>query len=324
MVRAPGREPAGPVVWRTRSREVAEFVLRFATTTRWADVLDGYDSTDHAALQKLASLLVRSGVLVAPGEGESAPSPRTMPEDIRQCAPAFEALFERLAHLFMSRNVAKAFALYEAVGYVVENGVPGALVECGVWKGASSALAASALVAAGRTDRDVFLFDPFDATWPDPDPVDGSIDGLTSADKQRDAEASRVLAAAADASSRADRVGLGLDAVRTTLHGTGYPAERIHLVPGFVEDTLPSRAPDRIALLRLDTDFYRSTLHELEHLYPRLSGGGVLIVDDYPVEHGAKRAVDEYFARLGARPFLHRIGVSGRLLIKPLDQRASR
>ena len=86
------------------------------------------------------------------------------------------------------------------------------------------------------------------------------------------------------------------------LHGTGYPPERIHFVRGPVEETLPAGAPDEIALLRLDTDWYESTRHELEHLYPRLAAGGVLLVDDYGHWEGARKAVDEYFADHGDRP----------------------
>jgi O-methyltransferase len=83
-----------------------------------------------------------------------------------------------------------------------------------------------------------------------------------------------------------------------------------------VEDTLPDQAPERIALLRLDTDWYASTKHELEQLYPRLAEGGVLIVDDYGHYEGARRAVDEYFRAAGEPVLLNRIDFSGRLVIK--------
>jgi hypothetical protein len=107
------------------------------------------------------------------------------------------------------------------------------------------------------------------------------------------------------------------DAVRATLIDTGYPADRIHLHRGPVEQTLPAAAPDGLALLRLDTDWYESTRHELEHLYPRLSTGGVLIVDDYGHWEGARRAVDEYFASGAAEPvLLSRIDYTGRIAIK--------
>ena len=86
---------------------------------------------------------------------------------------------------------------------------------------------------------------------------------------------------------------------------------------GLVQTTIPAQAPDRIALLRLDTDLYDSTLHELEHLYPRLTTGGVLIVDDYGKIAGATKAVDEYFAALAHPPLLQRIDVQGRIAVKP-------
>ncbi len=97
----------------------------------------------------------------------------------------------------------------------------------------------------------------------------------------------------------------------------GYPAERIHFVKGMVEDTLPQNAPAEIALLRLDTDFYKSTKHELVHLYPRISSNGVLILDDYGVFRGARQATDEYFAENNIPVFLSRVDEAVRLAIKP-------
>ena len=86
-----------------------------------------------------------------------------------------------------------------------------------------------------------------------------------------------------------------------------------------VEDTLPAQAPERIALLRLDTDWYESTKHELEQLYPRLADGGVLIIDDYGHYEGARQAVDEYFAETGERVLLNRIDYTGRIAVKQAD-----
>ena len=77
----------------------------------------------------------------------------------------------------------------------------------------------------------------------------------------------------------------------------GYPAERVHYHPGLVEETIPGGAPEQIALLRLDTDWYASTKHELEHLYDRVRSGGVVIIDDYDYWEGSRKAVDEFVAR---------------------------
>jgi hypothetical protein len=104
--------------------------------------------------------------------------------------------------------------------------------------------------------------------------------------------------------------------VRDTLLASSYPADKLHFVRGPVEETLPANAPGELALLRLDTDWYESTRHELEHLYPRLRAGGVLIIDDYGHWDGARRAVDEYFDRQAAPLLLNRIDYTGRIAVK--------
>ena len=98
---------------------------------------------------------------------------------------------------------------------------------------------------------------------------------------------------------------------------TGYDPARMHFVKGDVLETVPQEAPERIALLRLDTDWYESTRHELDHLYARLSPGGILIIDDYGHWRGARRAVDEFIEKHRLRLFLNRIDYTGRLAIKP-------
>ena len=91
----------------------------------------------------------------------------------------------------------------------------------------------------------------------------------------------------------------------------------IHFVQGKVEDTIPRQVPARIAVLRLDTDWYESTRHEFVHLYPRLSQWGVAIIDDYGHWQGARRATDEFIATLPHPLYLQRIDYTGRLAIKP-------
>jgi hypothetical protein len=107
-----------------------------------------------------------------------------------------------------------------------------------------------------------------------------------------------------------------LEDVKANIASTGYPAEKIHYVKGKVEDTIPQTIPQRIALLRLDTDWYESTRHELNHLYPLLSRHGLLIIDDYGHWQGARQAVDEYFAGSAQPVFLHRVDYTARLLVK--------
>jgi O-methyltransferase len=194
-------------------------------------------------------------------------------------------------------------ALCDGVEHVVAQDVEGALVECGVWRGGSVMAMALTLLRLGAADRDLYLFDTF-AGMPQPGERDASspYDGYSIHRRwQR-------------ASGRWNRVSAGT--VRSAVESTGYPPERIHLVPGLVEETLPRHAPERVALLRTDTDWYASTRHELEHPYPRLSVGGVLIVDDYGHYAGARRAVEDYFADHGDRPLLARVDYTGRIAVK--------
>lgn len=104
--------------------------------------------------------------------------------------------------------------------------------------------------------------------------------------------------------------------VERAVYGTGYDREKFHFISGAVEETIPEQSPKEIALLRLDTDWYESTSHELKHLFPRLTVGGVLIVDDYGHWQGARQAVDEYVADNHVRIFLNRIDYTGRIGIK--------
>jgi O-methyltransferase len=199
-------------------------------------------------------------------------------------------------------------ALCDGVEHAVRAGVPGAVVECGVWKGGSMMAAALTLMRLGATDRDLYLFDTFEGMPPPTEEdVFSAYDGYNPMRHWRRRRRE-------GGTSSWHHVPAG--EVRRAVLSTGYPAERVHLVEGRVEETLPGAAPAEIALLRLDTDWYESTRHELEHLYPRLSPGGVLILDDYGHYEGARRAVDEYFAAAGERPLLSRIDYTGRIGVK--------
>ncbi|MEZ5382968.1 MAG: TylF/MycF/NovP-related O-methyltransferase [Microthrixaceae bacterium] len=199
----------------------------------------------------------------------------------------------------------KLISLVEATRHLARTGVEGAMVECGVWRGGSMMAIARTLVDEGDTGRDLYLFDTFEGL-PEPDEADRRVgDGASagammteySAKGERWAEAS-------------------LEDVQAGMAQVSYPPERIHYLKGLVEDTIPDGAPERIALLRLDTDWYSSTAHELDHLYDRLVPGGVLILDDYGHWEGARRAVDEFFDARGGAPLMHRID-TGRIAVKP-------
>lgn len=199
-------------------------------------------------------------------------------------------------------------ALCDSVEHVVRSGVPGAVVECGVWRGGSMMAAALTLLRLDAADRDLYLFDTF-AGMPPPtdDDTFSAYDGYSPSRRWRRRQRP-------EGHNRWHYV--PADDVRAAVLSTGYPAERVHLVEGRVEETLPDRAPASIAVLRLDTDWYASTKHEMEQLYPRLSPGGVLIVDDYGHYEGARRAVDQYFDAYGERPLLSRIDYTGRVGVK--------
>ena len=197
-------------------------------------------------------------------------------------------------------------SLIDATRYVVENKIPGTMVECGVWRGGSMMVIAEMLKRLGDTSRDLYLYDTF-AGMTEPAKIDMRFDGKSAVNLF-------------EAITRQDGAWCcaSLEEVSRNLNKTGYPDSRINLVEGKIEETVPTTIPNEIALLRLDTDWYESTLHELEHLYPRLVPGGVLIIDDYGHWRGAREATDEYFSRrLSLRPFLHRVDYSGRRMIKP-------
>ena len=215
------------------------------------------------------------------------------------------ALFRKVEPYTMT-SPERVLGLYDAVHYILANRIPGDFVECGVWRGGSMMTVALALLACEQT-RELYLFDTFTG-MSDPSSLDVSWRGKAASALLRGTpkKAGRNIWCVAD---EAD--------VRRNLATTGYDLTRVHLVAGAVEQTLPSEAPPSIALLRLDTDWYESTSHELQHLYPRLMPGGVLIVDDYGHWRGARRAVDEYFDAQPVKPLLCRLDHTGRIAVKP-------
>jgi O-methyltransferase len=206
---------------------------------------------------------------------------------------------------FTMTPAGRQFALIEAVRHIVKSGIPGAFVECGVWRGGSAMAIARTLIQLNDTTRDIHLFDTFDGMT-HPEEVDRKYDGRsaeTMMTQYADKETGKWFC-------------IPESEVRENMRTTGYPMERVNLVAGKVEDSLPAASPPCIALLRLDTDWYRSTLHELECLYPNLAPGGVLVIDDYGYFQGAKKAVDEYVERNNLKLFLCRVDDSCRIAVK--------
>ena len=200
----------------------------------------------------------------------------------------------------------RLFGLIEAVHHVTRQNIPGSIVECGVWRGGSMMAAALSLMHWNCPDRDLYLFDTFEG-MPRPTVEDVHHTGTPAM------VAFEKLQTGEDSS---EECASPLSEVQSNMSSTGYDPKLIHYIQGKVEDTIPSQSPQKIALLRLDTDWYASTKHELEHLYPLLSPHGVLIIDDYGDWQGARKATDEYIASHAPSLFLNRIDYTGRVALK--------
>jgi O-methyltransferase len=219
--------------------------------------------------------------------------------------PEFTIYSERCAPFTMvSRE--RLYAHFLAVRYVAENNIEGDIVECGVWRGGTSMLGAMTLLGMNQPLRQLWLYDTFAGmTAPTDDDVSPWND--VNAPKLWKKSQKRELNTWCYAS---------LDEVRKNLTSTAYPAELTKFIAGDVIETLKISVPDKIAVLRLDTDWYESTRAEMDVLFPRLAKGGVLLIDDYGAWKGCKKAVDEYLSAHKIALMLHRTDYTGRSAIK--------
>jgi len=162
-------------------------------------------------------------------------------------------------------------------------------------------LAALTLIQNNQTHRKIYLYDTYEG-MPKPTDKDVDINGtpyllLWKREKEL--------------------LTVSLDEVKNNMLSTGYPEDNIIFVKGMVEKTIPHTLPNQIALLRLDTDLYESTYHELIHLYPKVTTQGVVIIDDYGHFQGSQEATDKYFSEESREVLFHRIDYSCRVGIKP-------
>lgn len=216
---------------------------------------------------------------------------------------AREAIANVVGHTQLSYE--RLATLYEQVAYLERRRLPGALVECGVWRGGAAAMMAQANLAEGRERRALHLFDSFEG-MPEPRPdVDGpeAMRLMEQGARQRSA----VNAAAPE------------EALELIVNRIGYPEPFVHVHKGWFQDTLPR---DRdglgpIALLRIDGDWYESTRVVFETLYDLVTPGGVIVIDDYGHFEGCRRATNEFLAAHAPDAYLHHIDYTGRYLIKP-------
>lgn len=173
--------------------------------------------------------------------------------------------------------------LWDSCKLVLEQNVPGSFVECGVWKGGSSAIMALAIKNAGQ-ERHLHLFDSFEGL-PEPTEIDGEQAAIYSGGRNQ------------GNLTTVNRCQAGLAEVRhLILDEIKVPDKLAHFHVGWFQNTVPVDAGKLgpIALLRLDGDWYDSTKVCLEHLYPLLSRGGIVIMDDYWAWEGCLKATDEY------------------------------
>lgn len=197
-------------------------------------------------------------------------------------------------------------SLVNAVNYLVKNNIEGDFVECGVWRGGSTMAAIDTLIKAKDTTREIYLYDTFEG-MSEPTEADKVFTGTT---------ADHLM----NTTDKEDPTSVwcysALDEVQQNVGTLKYPSQKVHYIKGKVEDTIPGTMPGKIALLRLDTDWYESTAHELKYLYPLLVPGGVIIIDDYGHWEGARKAVDEYIENEKLQLLLNRIDYTGRIGIK--------
>ena len=215
--------------------------------------------------------------------------------------PRFFEVYEKCSDYTLT-PITAMYAMYQAASYVSRAGIRGDIVECGVWKGGSSMIAARALMQFNSLDRRFYLYDTFEG-MPE---IDARDQDLGTGPFQLAMNLTTLL--------RGGHSGIfyaSLEEVQKNMRATGYPPDRVVFVKGMVEDTIPGRVPHEIALLHLDSDLYRSTYHELTHLFPLLSQGGVLIIDDYGNWKGSRDATDRYFAEHGVSMLLNTIGDCG-------------
>lgn len=198
-------------------------------------------------------------------------------------------------------------SLVNAVNYVVDNNIDGDIVECGVWKGGSSMAAIAALKHKNDFSRAIYLYDTYE--------------GMSAPTKEDKVFTGKSAEEMLGNSNIDDATSVwcysSITEVKANVATLNYPTQKLHFIKGKVEDTIPQNIPTKIAVLRLDTDWYQSTKHELEHLYPLLVSGGVLIIDDYGHWEGARKAVDEYIETHNLQILLNRIDYTGRIAIKP-------
>jgi hypothetical protein len=164
--------------------------------------------------------------------------------------------------------------LQKCVETVLADGVSGDLIETGVWRGGACIFMRGVLAAHETTDRRIWVADSFEG-MPDTQNADHAVDRKMRLDQYNDVFA------------------VSLEQVRENFARYGLLDDQVQFLPGWFSDTLPAAPIDKLAVLRLDGDLYDSTTDALTTLYPKLSVGGFVIVDDYKIP-SCREAVHDY------------------------------
>ncbi len=200
----------------------------------------------------------------------------------------FINLYEKIKPYTMI-SINAAYMNYRIINYLIDNNISGDIIECGVWKGGSALLIAETLALRGETNRKIYLYDTFTGMT-EPTIKDYCLTHEINAIELYN----EMYTTYNFIDGTKGWCEASLESVKKVLKSSNYPFENFVFVKGKVEDTIPQTIPDKISFLRLDTDWYNSTLHELTYLYPNVVLGGLTLSDDYFYWEGARNAIDEY------------------------------
>jgi hypothetical protein len=189
---------------------------------------------------------------------------------------------------------------------VLADGVPGDVIETGVWRGGSTIFMRGVLKAHGVTDRVVWVADSFEGLpKPDQPGMEHSYSSEEQVDMWRTAIRRHPLAVMVIAARM--RRGTSYEEVQANFERYGLLDDQVRFLRGWFRDTLPTAPISQLALMRLDGDLYDSTRDALQSLYPKLSPGGYVIIDDYGTYSECRRAVHDYLDSSGEAADLERV-----------------
>ena len=214
----------------------------------------------------------------------------------------FRKIYKKIEKEFGKADPTSSYTVYNCLKHIIQNKIKGDLVECGVFKGKMIAVMIETLNFYNSSEKNIYLYDTFEGMTPNSE-VDKHVD--TGQKNQVKLE-------------KGDNY-CDIESVQKNLENFNYDEKKIFYIKGDVKETLEGRLPDQISLLRLDTDFYESSLIELEKLYPKVNNSGFVIYDDYGHWIGQKKATDEFFTNKNIKPFLVRTSRKERLEVKKLS-----